>query len=341
MFIKRNFSKETSIDNCFDFLRLLFAFSVFCWHFQVLTSIPIYWPISSAMGVGGFFIISGFLITKSFYRSNDIFDYTLKRIKRIVPAYFLVVVFCAFSFSLISSLNIIDYFSSIDFFKYLLANLTFLNFIHPTLPGVFEFNEMPFVNGSLWTIKVELFLYAIVPFMAFFIKKRPFILFGIFYLVSFLFVSTMDYLYNKSGNEIYEILSRQFLGQGNFFISGVIILFYYDWFLKQRKWLVPFSLFVFLIRYFVTSFIIGFLFPFSFAVLIIYFAYTFKSLKVASKFGDLSYGFYLFHFPVIQFLVYLGWFKNNPIILFLFSLVLISFLSFLSWHLLEKHFLKR
>ena len=166
------FSPNISLPNSFDFFRLLFAFSVFVGHFGVLTSYNTLWfPISPSMGVGGFFIISGFLITRSYYKSKNLLDYSLKRIRRIVPAYMLIVLVCAVFLSFLSSLPLQEYFSNKIFFKYLIANISFLNFIQPTLPEVFTHNLLPYVNGSLWTIKVEICLYAFVPVLVLFIGE--------------------------------------------------------------------------------------------------------------------------------------------------------------------------
>ncbi|MCL1943759.1 MAG: acyltransferase [Candidatus Azobacteroides sp.] len=336
------FSPPVSEKNSFDFLRLLFAFSVFIAHFGVLTSIPVKFPISSSMGVAGFFIISGFLITQSYYRSSGLLDYGKKRIRRIVPAYVLIVVVCAIFLSLVSTFSFNEYFGSKTFFKYVAANLSFLNFIQPALPGVFTANLYPnIINGSLWTIKVELSLYIFIPFLTLFLKRKPiFILTGL-YLVSFVFVYYMESLYDRSGNRIYPILSRQFLGQIRYFTSGIILLFYFDFYRKSIIYFLLPSAIVFILKYYIDSPVVDVFYPFSFAVLIVSFAYYFKNLACFSKYGDFSYGMYLFHFPVIQLIVYFGWFKENPILLFLTCFIIVLSLSILSWHLLEKHFLKR
>lgn len=337
----RTFSSNISGENCFDFLRFLFAFSVFCSHFAELTENQFKWPISSATGVAGFFIISGFLITRSYYNSTHLFDYALKRVKRIIPAYFLIVILCAFFLSLVSSLPFNEYFSSKEFFRYLAANLSFLNFVQPTLPGVFETNYLPFINGSLWTIKVELSLYAFIPLLVVFIKKKPIKLFVFFYVISFVFSFIMLYFYEKLHNEFILLLRKQFLGQIIYFISGVILLFYFDEIKAKIKWVYPAALFIFIARYYVDFLIVNFLHPFCFAVLIVYFAYHVRKLSVFSRYGDCSYGFYLFHYPVIQVFVHFGWLKQNPVFLFIGCFLTILVLSYFSWHLLEKRFLKR
>jgi peptidoglycan/LPS O-acetylase OafA/YrhL len=304
------FSPDISKENSFDFLRLLFAFSVFISHFGVLTSIRIYWPVSSAMGVAGFFIISGFLITRSYYRSANLMDFSIKRIRRIVPACFLVVIACALLFSLISSLPLQAYFTARDFYKYVAANLCFLNFIQPTLPGVFPDNPFPYINGALWTIKVELALYASVPLVALFLKRKPIFALAGLYGFSFLFDYGMSCLYERSGNEMYLILERQFIGQIRFFTAGIILLFYFDVITKRRlRWIAPFAALVFLLRYVDRHWMIELFYPVSFAVLVISFAYYFPKPAIVSRYGDISYGFYLYHYPVIQLFLYSDWMK--------------------------------
>jgi peptidoglycan/LPS O-acetylase OafA/YrhL len=336
------FSSATSAPNSFDFLRLFFAFSVFCCHFETLTLFRLNWPVSSPIAVGGFFIISGFLITKSYYRSQNLRDYISKRVRRIVPAYYLVVMGAAILFSFVSLLSFSDYFTSSSFYKYLVANLAFLNFLQPQLPSVFQSNHLPFVNASLWTIKVELLLYAFVPLMALFIKKwKPLFVFITLYLLSYVFILCLIYLYDKTGANIYSILNTQFVGQMRCFLAGTILLFYFDWFKAQLKYLLPIALLVIVLRYLLASAVLDFFFPLSFGILILFFAFYFKKFSIVSKYGDVSYGFYLFHFPVIQFFVSRGWLANNPIMLFIVCFLSVLLLSFISWHLLEKRILRR
>ena len=342
--MKQVFSPDISNENSFDFFRILFAFSVFFSHFKELTATDsfIYWPISASMGVAGFFIISGFLITRSYYRSSNLISYIKKRIRRIVPAYFLIVITCALLFSLVSSLSFQEYFTSKDFYKYLIANLSFLNFIQPTLPGVFADNPLPFINGSLWTIKVELALYASVPLMVLFLKRKPILVFICLYIFS---LSFRHYLFFLDENNLEKgmivTLCRPFFSQVCFFVSGAIMLFYFDFFKSNIKWLLPLSAALFTSKYFLSHWIIEFFSPLSFAILIISLAYYFKKLAFVSKYGDISYGLYLFHFPMIQLFTHLGYMKEKPVLLFSTCLCILVLLSYLSWHLLEKRFLKR
>lgn len=146
-------------------VRYILALIVLIVHFGELTGCAITLPplFTSANAVGGFFGLSGFVIYRSYQRNTDTLHYIGRRALRILPAYFGTVLFFAFALVLISSLSANMYFTSTHFWKYLIANLGFVNFVEPTLPGVFSNYELPAVNGSLWTMKVEWALYLSLP----------------------------------------------------------------------------------------------------------------------------------------------------------------------------------
>lgn len=159
--------------NSFPFLRLLCALIVLYEHAVVLTGAENL-PCLDLRGIAVniFFILSGFWVTQSYLKSDSVKKYALKRCKKIFPLYFTVVILCAIFLVFLSSLSFKEYFLNSGFFKYLIANLSTLNFIHPTLPGVFEGMVLGgSVNGSLWTIKVELGFYIILPFIIYLIRK--------------------------------------------------------------------------------------------------------------------------------------------------------------------------
>ena len=151
--------------NNFDFIRVLLAFIVFVGHLGTLSAsdelrILQYSPIEIA--VFGFFVVSGFLIARSYERSSGLKSYLEKRIRRIVPAYLLVVFLCAILLSMVSTFSFTEYFSNPQVYKYLFWNSLFLNFKAPWLPGVFG-NQA--VNGALWTLKIEMSYYFCVPLL--------------------------------------------------------------------------------------------------------------------------------------------------------------------------------
>ena len=138
--------------NNFDLLRLLFAGTVCLAHASQLSGEKqLKWisaVLSSKVAIEAFFIVSGFLIFMSYERSSSTRTYISKRVRRIYPAYFVVVMLCALSLWAVSSLDPEHYFS-FDWIKYVIVNLAFLNFIQPTLPGVFEGNRLTVRFGHL------------------------------------------------------------------------------------------------------------------------------------------------------------------------------------------------
>jgi peptidoglycan/LPS O-acetylase OafA/YrhL len=152
--------------NNFDLLRLLFAGTVCLVHVHELSGVPgLAWTgffLSSAVAVKAFFVVSGFLIFMSYERSSSLVSYTKKRVRRIYPAYFMVVLLCALSLVFVSTKPLMEYLS-VAWLKYLFFNLVFLNFLQPGLPGVFESNHLSVVNGALWTLKIEVMFYISPP----------------------------------------------------------------------------------------------------------------------------------------------------------------------------------
>lgn len=157
--------------NNFDIIRLALASGVMLVHIADLSQRPEFGllrhAIDSALCVYGFFAISGYLVTSSLERSPELTGFMLRRLRRLLPGYLAVLIGCVVAGSLITSHSAIDYWLSGQTWRYLLANLVFLNLLGPSLPGVFE--NCPgstAVNGSLWSLRIELFCYCVLPAIA-------------------------------------------------------------------------------------------------------------------------------------------------------------------------------
>ena len=109
-----------------------------------------------------FFAISGFLIAQSVTRSRSIFRFVKARALRILPALALSTLFCVLVIGpLATTLSQAAYWTDAQTWRYLFHTIT----LDPqlSLPGVFEHNPYPpGVNGSLWTIPVEVWCYAVL-----------------------------------------------------------------------------------------------------------------------------------------------------------------------------------
>lgn len=327
--------------NNFDLLRLLLAAVVCVVHAHELSGFAALGQLagllSSAVAVKAFFVVSGFLVVMSFERSASLASYASKRIRRIYPAYFVVVMLCALGLLAASSYSAGSYFSA-GWLKYVLANLSFLNFLQPTLPGVFESNKLAAVNGALWTLKIEAMFYLSVPLIVYLLRK-----FGHLPVLVSIYIASVAYawllagLAVRTGSSAYAELGRQLPGQLSFFMAGAWFYYFLPVFEKHVAGFVLAALVILLGNRFYPLPLFE---PFALATLVV-FCGLFFCLGNFGKYGDFSYGFYILHFPVIQLLLQSDWFKTSPWY-FLATVISITALGAVAmWHLVEKRFLHR
>ena len=150
--------------NNFDLVRFVAATLVLIDHSFVLTGRgaipgPLGYETLGGFAVAVFFVISGFLIAASWERRPSFGEFARKRALRILPAYFVVVSVCALILGpALTQLPLGEYLRHPQTWDYF-GNLTFYPLRH-SLPGVFSGNPVPnVVNGSLWTLPVEIAMY--------------------------------------------------------------------------------------------------------------------------------------------------------------------------------------
>lgn len=335
IFISDFSNKKT---NNFDFLRFIAALLVIFSHAYPLSYgnnelEPLFRLTDgkSTLGfisVGVFFVISGFLITQSYERTNNLFKYFLARILRIFPGLAFALLITTFVLGpIFTNTTVTEYFSDSSTYTYL-SNITLLDF-SPSLPGLFEGNSYgDIVNGSLWTLKYEFLAYIIVAFLGIskLLKKKVVI---VLFMLSFV----LSYFPLTNSNIINEIPNLM-----RFFGAGMLLYLYRELIpLKSSYAFVSFLIVALspLAGLFVEAFIIfG-------SYLTIYLAYTTKvRLYNFSKYGDVSYGLYIFAFPIQQIVTQLNGGSMNSFNNFFISSIFTIILAFISWHLVEKNFMK-
>ena len=326
--------------NNFDFLRVVFAFTVAFAHLIELSDLEILKPFklffNTRLAIDGFFIVSGFLIAKSYENSTTIKDYIIRRAKRIIPAYAVVILISALFLSAISTYSLSEYFSNIQFWKYLTANLSFQNYLEPCLPGVFETNKFCAVNGALWTIKLEEAFYLLVPVFYWLVRVKKFNFYALIIIVYLLSVTYYTYFLSIDNYRI----AKQLPGALAFFGTGIV---FYKNFSLLQKWkdyiIIPCLIIFFLEHYILKTQLLK---PVAFGFMVFYVAYSFRFLNNFGKYGDFTYGIYIYHFPLIQLFVYLGLFnKYPPILICMLFLMLTLLLAILSWYLIEIPYLSK
>jgi len=328
--------------NNFDLLRLTLAFSVCLAHLGAVSGIRAFLPLggyfNSAIAVDCFFIVSGFLIFRSYHRSSSLLSYFNKRLRRIYPAYVTVVLLAAILLPLLINPGTNLFFSG-EWFRYIFTNLSFLNFLQPDLSGIFSSTPLSVINAPLWTIKIEVMFYLSVPLIFFLLSNRKqWLILGLLYGASIAYSLFFLNLYQSTGLDLYLRLEKQLPGQLVFFLGGGGIYLYFSFFTKHHwKLLLPA---LFLVGFKGGTFI-PILYPLALAIAVISFALSFPYLGNWGKYGDISYGVYVYHFPILQIFTSFGLFEEHPWVGFTFFILSILIVSACSYHFIERPFLRK
>ncbi len=334
-----------AVEHCpnFNALRLLAASSVVFSHsFLIATGSeetePLHFTgqVTAVYGVFLFFILSGFLVTESAKRSANVIDYFRKRILRIAPAFivstFLITyVICApfasggaFDF-IIDTKTLNEAMLVIFFHKDILyfANVDFY-----AAHG--EANYLPHLaNGVLWTIRLEVIGYTFVGLlMALSLLKGRKQLIAII-LTSALIVASFAYI---------NIITSKWLA-GFLFVApslccGIAMNFLIGLH-RPRNWIA--GLFLLGLVPALYYQVLPQAFPFIAAYPLIWLgSVPFRPFAWMGARSDISYGIYLYGWPITQLLrAFLGD-DMNGYQLTLMALPLTAFVAFCSWHLIEK-----
>jgi len=154
--------------NNFDLLRACFAIIVVFCHCFSLRNLDwepfasyFHYGFGGTLAVYGFLVISGFLVTRSL-QERSVEDYVFARIARVVPGLTLISIVEVFVIGLAFTKDRTWTFLSYVGFKHL-WNVTVFS-IDAQLYSVFPNSNPPWMmNGSLWTIPIECSFYMILP----------------------------------------------------------------------------------------------------------------------------------------------------------------------------------
>jgi peptidoglycan/LPS O-acetylase OafA/YrhL len=327
--------------NNFDLLRIFAATEVViqhCIHHFKLEPLPLLKPILMLKGVPIFFVISGFLISASFEKNNDLKKYFTNRMLRIFPGLWACV--------LITSIIIFYFNNSVipvsGFFQWLFLQLA--GFIYT--PGFFKSFGMGSYNGSLWTIPIELQFYFCIPVMYYLSERFPtrnglvFIAFLASGILTLLFGINSYATGIGFEDKVEKLIRYSFIPHIYLFLAGVLFqkLKLYKTGLIYGKgiiWLIIFAGFSYLLP---ASFYTSFFSSLLLVPVTISLAYTMPDkFSNVLKGNDISYGVYIYHGLLINIFIELH-FTGTYFHLFCVG-VLAYLLGFLSWILIEKKFI--
>ncbi len=336
--------------NNFDLLRLVAALQVVINH--VIEIMQVHPDGAGAAllrltyifpGVPVFFFISGFLISRSYESNHRLSEYFQNRVLRLYPA---LIVCVAFSYVLI---YLSGYMRSVDadwdsWLVLFLAKISFLQFYNPDFMRGYGDGVL---NGSLWTITVELQFYLLVPLLYTLLGSidsrtgncRLIMLIMVFLILNRIYT----YIPSEFHEEVwYKLLRVSFMPWFYMFLVGVFVqknfIFFYRLF--AGRVLVVFAVYV----------VVGYaamksgvplgnnINPIIFSGLAIFvfsFAYSLPQLsKTLLRGNDISYGVYIYHMPIINFFLYLGYGGQVSAALSVFTLTVI--VAWISWIYVER-----
>ena len=334
--------------NNFDALRLLAAISVIFSHSFLIAEgtqnnewLILLTGNQSILGLTGvfvFFAISGFLVTRSFEQTANPLHYLTKRALRIFPGLFVATLISAFVLGpLVTTLPLGSYLSRPEPYEYVLGNTLLDQTVHQ-LPGV-SFVKNPVgleINGSLWTLRYEFVMYLMVLVLG--VRRLLTVLVGLLLLAL-----GMVCLYSNMLDEFekwgwfFEVLS----GWGwlvGFFAAGIILYkLRHTGILDGRIALLALAGLVLSVP--LRQFIV--LFPIFGCYLALWLALSPRLPVIpAPRFGDLSYGLYIYGWPAEQAVIWLAGGRAAWWQVFLIALPAAATLAFLSWHFVERPMLR-
>ncbi len=299
---------------------------------------------AGGLAVDIFFIISGFLICKSYDNSKSIVQYAKARFLRIWPLLFVVVMLLTFVMGpLVTSYEVSHYFALTKYWLYFLRNLYFVS-AYTQLPGVFMNHFQNSVDGSLWTLAYEVICYIFVVISAPLWKRKKFSIPVMAVLCSAIFVFH-KYINAFSVGPISAEFIRNLSRFMTYFLVGMLFYLYRD-VIRLDKKLLATGILVVVVGILFLDFTICFAIGGACIIFVIGFSEKINT-QWYEKIGDLSYGIYLISFPIQQLVVYfLGrtgeklFLYMDPYINFVISLVICLPVAYLSWHFIEKPCLK-
>lgn len=337
--------------NNFDLIRLAAALQVayihFAGYFGTLSiDRPFPTLVSMFPGVPVFFFISGFLISKSFEKNSNWREYAWNRALRIYPA----LVVC-FALSL-TAIWLCGYFKGQDvprgeFIAWVVAQLTVGQFYNPPFisqPPIWA------LNGSVWTITVELQFYLLVPLMYAFLgltrvptRRSNFIL--LCAIAAFLAANELWTAKNPGMRGAFwpQIPPALFVPWFYMFLVGV--LFQRNSAVLQR-WLSGRFPYVFLAYCVLAVLAYRYLHwrldaspepVLFFGLALVTFAAAFSDPTLSERLlrrNDVSYGLYIYHVPVVNVLLLTGVLSARWAVVG--ALVLSIALAYASWRVVEK-----
>ena len=317
--------------NNFDAIRIVAATMVLVSHHFALTGQmePTFFGVHSlgGMAVTVFFAISGYLVTASWQRDPNLLRFVARRILRIWPALTAAIVLTAYILGAwVTELPLKDYLKHGATFAYLQGLWMKIHFV---LPGVFEQNPYPRgVNGSLWTIPYEVRCYIVLGLAGLMglLRFRP-----VFLLCVALY---MTWFFARSNADVTGTVNYGRELSAFFLAGGALSAMQQHWIRHPARWAAGITLataMAWAVGWRHSAVLIGL----PFAVIYLGTRST-PWVRRAGRWGDPSYGIYLYAFPIQQTVILYTWPELGFAATMALALTITTALAYASWHGLES-----
>ncbi len=329
-------------NNNFNLMRLVAAFLVLLNHSALLLNIlPVWEPYaygysfsSANFGVNVFFVISGFLVTRSLFGRRDLIIFIWARVLRIFPGLWAMLLVTVFGLGLMmTKLSTFDYLTSPKTNEYMLRCATMVFGLRWYLPGVFEGNKFDTMfNRSLWTLPLEWRLYeylALAYFIFYSLKTST--------LSSFRILVPIGAACAFGAASFSSVMQNKIdFGAVNtyMFLAGSAVYLYRERILISIKLLSVLTLLLIISTLNKDALSITYLAALPMVILTI--AYTQSKILLSfNNCGDYSYGVYIYAFPIQQTVIAIRPGVSLVGLTFFASVATLA-VAVLSWKLVEK-----
>lgn len=275
-----------------------------------------------------FFVISGYLVAESWYRDPHLVRFLLRRFLRIWPALAVAAVVIVFAAAFVTDLPMRDYFGGATR-NFVARNWQFR--IVFQLPGVFANGTsaaMSAVNGSWWTIPLEARCYLFLAVLGLIGLRRRWLSVLALGAVAFLYVRTLP---GHAEADVSHHLKYLYIFC---FVTGLCAHQFNSDLMRFRIWWTGAALFLFVVAMLTARYGLALWLVVAPAVLV-FGSLSTPWVRAAGRFGDLSYGIYIYAYFVQQ-LTTRYWPGRAPLVgSFAVSIVATTALAWCSWHAVE------